>query len=206
MLVRFEVYPITGKSQDLERNGYFRMGIVRKVSGGGGATINSRAARLSLYEKTIWTKLKCLSLCLLGSKVILLNPRRLPSGEGLNKGHSSSASVFSDKLQQTVRAGAGERNKVNPPADVPACILTASPNQGMVASVPIVLCAGVLRQSEGGCGMMKVVSETWARVPSPQLWFRDPSRMCPAGSSRVQMVDRGKSRPTPALLLSRCMA
>lgn len=52
--VRFEVYPVTGRSEDLE------MAISVWVSSAkvkGGATISFRAAGLSLYAEIIWTKL-----------------------------------------------------------------------------------------------------------------------------------------------------
>lgn len=58
MLVRFEVYAVTGLSEDSERDGFFffRMGVVRRVRRG--VTIISHEARLPLYEEIIWMKLQ----------------------------------------------------------------------------------------------------------------------------------------------------
>lgn len=55
MLIRFEMYPITGQSDVLKRNGYLKIGIVRGKQG----RYDDRVpcCKILMCERIIWMKL-----------------------------------------------------------------------------------------------------------------------------------------------------
>lgn len=207
-LVWFQVYPITGQSEVSRERWVFQDGY--RPESNEGSDGKFPCCRTVVARKKILGRSLELSLCLQGTSIIYCNLDVPKVARVLTRGHSSSGPRFSDK-RLSEPGVLGNETKANPPADVPALHLDSSPRptRGGVASSSIVQCAGVLRQRAGGCGMMRLVSETWARVPSPQLWFRDPSTpsracsvraaACSAGLPSAQMSTAGRAAHTPAL-------
>lgn len=133
-------------------------------------------------------------------------------GEGRGPEPLQPVPRFSNKRLSEPGAWGNEtkRNHQSPQRTCPPCILTASPSRtGWRHSGSIVQCAGVLRQRAGSCGMMRLVSETRARVPSPELQFREPSlSWCAAAEGPCRAPPLLREEPPPplqALGLCRCL-